>query len=335
MPVPTMTRIGSRVQRDPRPPPGRRRQGPADECERGPTTRPIVRGVAGGPTVRSRDRPRRSASGSVAVGCVGRPVGWSARRRRARSPRSAGCIERPLPAAARTAVGRRSGGSRMSRVGSGAAERVRPWSRGRGGHRVMTRDCGVPVVRRCHASERARRSPGPPANCWASADPDLDVAHQEGALVEPLAPQPAGDLVVALAGVAGAAGRGDVVERVPAAPEIGSTQSRCSGVAGRAAVGAAAPGRLERRPLLGAEVVLDPSIRRLRLRALLALRVPADHGRSVGRDGGIRRRPRGRRSVGDGRRPARRGRAPTPAPRRSSPRRPTAPGGRSRRRPSG
>src|SRR5688572_18813882 len=44
--------------------------------------------------------------------------------------------------------------------------------------------------------------------------PDLDVAHQEGALVEPLAPQPAGDLVVALAGVAGPAGGRDVVEGV-------------------------------------------------------------------------------------------------------------------------
>ena len=47
---------------------------------------------------------------------------------------------------------------------------------------------------------------------------DLEVAQQEGALVEPLAPEPAGDLVVALAGVARAAGRRDVVERVaPAA----------------------------------------------------------------------------------------------------------------------
>src|SRR4051812_20380515 len=46
---------------------------------------------------------------------------------------------------------------------------------------------------------------------------DLDVPDQEGTFVEPLAPQPPGDLVVALAGVARPAGRGDVVERVAAA----------------------------------------------------------------------------------------------------------------------
>ena len=45
----------------------------------------------------------------------------------------------------------------------------------------------------------------------------LGVTKQERSLVEPLAPQPPGDLVVALARVAGAARRGDVPERVAAA----------------------------------------------------------------------------------------------------------------------
>ena len=46
---------------------------------------------------------------------------------------------------------------------------------------------------------------------------DLEVAQEEGALVETLSPEPTGDLVVALARVAGAARRRDVVERVSTA----------------------------------------------------------------------------------------------------------------------
>src|SRR3546814_14455025 len=45
---------------------------------------------------------------------------------------------------------------------------------------------------------------------------DLVMAQEEGALVELLATEPAGDLVVALAGVARTAGRCDCVERVEA-----------------------------------------------------------------------------------------------------------------------
>ena len=45
----------------------------------------------------------------------------------------------------------------------------------------------------------------------------LNVPHQKGALIEPLAPHPAGDLTVAFARVAGTAGRNNVVERVAAA----------------------------------------------------------------------------------------------------------------------
>ena len=54
------------------------------------------------------------------------------------------------------------------------------------------------------------------------AGADLGVPHEERALVEALAAQPRGDLVVALARVARAAGRRDVVERV--APTAGDRQ---------------------------------------------------------------------------------------------------------------
>ena len=43
---------------------------------------------------------------------------------------------------------------------------------------------------------------------------DLKMAQEKGALIEPLSPQPTGDLVVPLAGVAGATGRHDVVQGV-------------------------------------------------------------------------------------------------------------------------
>ena len=86
---------------------------------------------------------------------------------------------------------------------------------------------------------------------------DLQVAQQERALVEPFSPQPAGHLVVALAGVAGAAGRHDVVERV--APATGERQYAVAlqRLVGRAAVCAATPSRLECVPLLVAQVMLD------------------------------------------------------------------------------
>jgi cholest-4-en-3-one 26-monooxygenase len=87
--------------------------------------------------------------------------------------------------------------------------------------------------------------------------PDLDVPPEERTLVEPSPAEPAGHFVVALAGVARATRRDDVVERVAAA-----TRDREDAVAlqwnvGGAAVGAAAPGLLRGAPLLVAEVVLD------------------------------------------------------------------------------
>ena len=85
---------------------------------------------------------------------------------------------------------------------------------------------------------------------------DLEVTQQEAPLVEPPSAQPAGDLVVALARVARAAGRHDVVERVTApagdcqyAVALQRTVARC-------AIRAPTPRDLERHPLGGAEVVV-------------------------------------------------------------------------------
>src|SRR4051794_13544762 len=86
---------------------------------------------------------------------------------------------------------------------------------------------------------------------------DLEVTQQERALVESLPPEPTGDLVVALARVARAAGRHDVGEGV--ATTAGQRQHAVAlqRLLRLAAIGAAAPGGLERGPLLVTEVVLD------------------------------------------------------------------------------
>src|SRR4051812_14799193 len=83
------------------------------------------------------------------------------------------------------------------------------------------------------------------------------MAQQEAALIELLPTEPGGHLVVALAGVARATSRYDVVERV--APASGDRQHAVAleRVVGPSAVRAAAPRRLDRRPLRVAEVVLD------------------------------------------------------------------------------
>src|SRR5262245_50416396 len=85
---------------------------------------------------------------------------------------------------------------------------------------------------------------------------DLEVAQEERPLVEPPSPHPAGDLVVALARVAGAAGRHDVVERVSATTGHSEYAIALHRAVGCAAVRAPTPSRLERIPLLVAEVVL-------------------------------------------------------------------------------
>ena len=124
-----------------------------------------------------------------------------------------------------------------------------------------------------------------------SAAPDLLVPHQERPLVQPLAPEPAGDLVVALAGVAGPARRRDVVERVAPAPGDRQHAVALQRPVGRAAVGAAAPRRLERGPLLVAEVVLDALHPALAPRAHLAFRLRDRHlPRLVGPAGWLRQR---------------------------------------------
>src|SRR5205823_9566615 len=70
---------------------------------------------------------------------------------------------------------------------------------------------------------------------------DLNVAQQKGPLVQALAAEPAGDFAVALAGVAGTAGRGDVGQRVSPAPGQRQHTVPLQWGAGRTAVGAATP----------------------------------------------------------------------------------------------
>ena len=114
-------------------------------------------------------------------------------------------------------------------------------------HRVS--DTGII---RCQTCVSARPVPGG----QLCADPE--VTEEERPLVEPLAAQPPRDLVVRLAGVARAARRHDVVERVaPAARQRLDAVALHEAIRG-SAIGATAPGILERVPLCRREVVLDP-----------------------------------------------------------------------------
>jgi len=79
--------------------------------------------------------------------------------------------------------------------------------------------------------------------------------HQKGSLIEPLPPKPAGDFVVALARVAGAARGDDVVERVATASRNSEDAVALQWLVGLAAVRAACPGGLECGPLHIGEVV--------------------------------------------------------------------------------
>jgi hypothetical protein len=85
---------------------------------------------------------------------------------------------------------------------------------------------------------------------------DLKVALEEGTFVKALAPQPAGDFVVALAGVAGATRWSNISERVAAPARKGQYAVSLQRPVGRAAVRASAPSCLQRSPLVLAEVVL-------------------------------------------------------------------------------
>ena len=80
---------------------------------------------------------------------------------------------------------------------------------------------------------------------------------RHNACVEPPSPQPAGDFVVALAGVAAAAGGHDVVERVTPTARDRQHAVALQGLVGHSTVRAASPSIPERGPLLIAEIVLD------------------------------------------------------------------------------
>ena len=83
------------------------------------------------------------------------------------------------------------------------------------------------------------------------------MTQQECTLVEPLAPEPAGHFVIALAGVARTARRRDVVECVSPAPGERLHTVPLQRHVCRPAISTATPCGLERGPLLDAQVVLD------------------------------------------------------------------------------
>src|SRR4051812_12863110 len=121
------------------------------------------------------------------------------------------------------------------------------------------------------------------------------MAQQECPLVEPLAPEPAGDFVVALAGVARTARRRDVVQRVSPTPgerlyTVPLQRNIC-----RAAIRTATPCRLERGPLFDAEVVLDAIHPTLAPTGVLGFPTTCDHHlpRLAGPAGRLRQRHHG------------------------------------------
>jgi len=77
----------------------------------------------------------------------------------------------------------------------------------------------------------------------------LQVAHQEGSLVEPPSSEPAGDFRVALTGVARTACRHDVVERVSPAAGDREDAVALQRFVGGAAVRASSPSSSKRSPL--------------------------------------------------------------------------------------
>src|SRR3954452_8867785 len=153
---------------------------------------------------------------------------------------------------------RASGSTRARNVRSTGAATTRADESLRGTLRTYP-DHPVPTsggggLRRPRGLGRARRCGEPEGEGGA----DLGVTQEERPLVEALAPQPAGDLVVALAGVARAARRGDVRQRVTTAARQREHAVPLERPVGGPAVRAAAPLLLQRRPLVGLEVVLDP-----------------------------------------------------------------------------
>ena len=117
---------------------------------------------------------------------------------------------------------------------------------------------------------------------------DLKVAQQERPLVESPAAQPAGDLVVALAGVARSASRHHIVEGVAAPAGDRQHTVALQTTLGRPAVRAPTPGCLERHPLLRREIVLDPLHPATPASSGTFPATPADsHPATVGRAAGL------------------------------------------------
>ncbi len=106
---------------------------------------------------------------------------------------------------------------------------------------------------------------------------DRRVTDQERVLVELLASEPPGHFAVVFAGVAGGAGRHDVVECVPATARDRRDAVALQRRTRRATVGAPSPGVEKFRPLGGGEVVVhsgepsSPSFRVARPRCLRQL----------------------------------------------------------------
>ena len=108
------------------------------------------------------------------------------------------------------------------------------------------------------------------------------MARKEGPLVELLPPEPAGDFVVALAGVAGGAGRHDVFERVSSASGEREHAVALQRLVRRAAVRTPTPSSLKRCPRSSVRSCSTMAMRRLRRRAARALRSSGDrHPSSV------------------------------------------------------
>ena len=93
--------------------------------------------------------------------------------------------------------------------------------------------------------------------CGRERCDDLVVAQEKRLFVQAFSSHPCGDLVVALAGVAGSARRHDVGQRVP--PPSGNSEHTILLESGGvdAAIGASAPRGLEGLPLRRGEVVDD------------------------------------------------------------------------------
>ena len=86
---------------------------------------------------------------------------------------------------------------------------------------------------------------------------DPRIAQQEGAFIQTLPPKPAGDFVIAFAGIAGTAGRYDVVQGISSAAGQRQHAVALQWLADYPAVCAPTPRLPESGPLLVAKVVCN------------------------------------------------------------------------------